>query len=127
MLDCKTCERTFKREDHYAAHKCTGVDFVPRFEPIQNPVNILDEENDVLIEDVKVSERNNNVLLETPKTCKKVRFQKHQKNKQRKESHLLKLNMYLKRMKSLLMRKRTFASHLALSSTDNQKRELKIF
>ena len=66
MLNCKNCERNFKRQDHYAAHKCIGVDFVPTFVPIQNPVNILDEENDVLIEDVEVSERNNNVLLETP-------------------------------------------------------------
>ena len=30
----------------------------------KNPVNILDEENDVLIEDAEVSERNNNALLE---------------------------------------------------------------
>ena len=66
VLNCKNCERNFKRQDHYAAHKCVGVDFVPTFMPIQNRVNILDEENDVLIEDVEVSERNNNVLLETP-------------------------------------------------------------
>ena len=66
VLNCKNCERNFKRQDHYAAHKCVGVDFVPTFMPIQNRVNILDEENDVLIEDVEVSERNNDVLLETP-------------------------------------------------------------
>ena len=66
MLNCKNCERNFKRQDYYAAHKCTGVDFVPTFVPIQNSVNILDEENDVLIEDVELSERNNDVLLETP-------------------------------------------------------------
>ena len=34
-----------------------GLIFFPTFVPIQNPVNILDEENDVLIEDVEVSER----------------------------------------------------------------------
>ena len=66
MLNCKNCERNFKRQDYYAAHKCTGVDFVPTFVPIQNPLNILDEENDVLTEDVELSERNNDVLLEMP-------------------------------------------------------------
>ena len=33
--------------------------------PIQNSVNILDEENNVLIEDMEVSQRNNNELLDT--------------------------------------------------------------
>ena len=66
VLNCKNCERHFKRQDHHTARKCIGVDFVPTFVPIQNPVNILDEENDVLIEDVEVSERHNIVLLETP-------------------------------------------------------------
>ena len=65
VLNCKNCERNSKRQDHYAAHKCIGVDFVPTFVPIQNPVNILDEENNVLIEDMEVSQRNNNELLNT--------------------------------------------------------------
>ena len=33
--------------------------------PIQKSVNILDEENNVLIEDMEVSQRNNNELLDT--------------------------------------------------------------
>ena len=33
--------------------------------PIQNSVNILDEENNVLIEDMEVLQRNNNELLDT--------------------------------------------------------------
>ena len=65
VLNCKNCERNFKRQDHYSAHKCIEVDFVPTFMPIQNPVNILDEENNVLIEDMEVSQRNNNELLDT--------------------------------------------------------------